>query len=94
MLFLGITFLGMFGVQNEFLGIFDKFSKILLVEVAVGGQPAAADSGQQRMVASGDSGRQRMVIGSKWLWVVTGVFWYFHSGKYSLPMRMLDFHER
>ena len=65
--FLKYNILGVFDLQIEFLVIFDKISKIPLMEEATG---------------------------SGWLWVVIGVFWSFHNGKYSLPMGMLDSHRR
>ena len=75
--FLEHDILGVFGVQIEFLRIFNKFSKILLMEVAAGG----------------DGNRWWwIVIDDKWLCVVNGVFWSFHYGKYSLPIGMLDSH--
>ena len=40
----------------------------------------------------GGSGHWRMMFSGGWLWVVIGVFWSFHNGKHSLPMRMLDSH--
>ena len=46
-------------MQIEFLKIFDKFSKIPLIEVAMGGRPVAAVGG--RLAADGD--RQQMTLG-------------------------------
>ena len=66
----------MFGVQ----GIFNKISKIPLIEVTVGGRPASAvDNGRRR----------RMMIGGRSLWMVIEVFRFSYYGKYSLPMGML-----
>ena len=77
--FLEHDILGVFGVQIEFLRIFNKFSKIPLIEGVVTSWSAmatVADGGRWWCLAAADSdcGRRQTVIGGGWLWVVIGVF--------------------
>ena len=48
--------LGVFDVQIEFPRIFDKFSKITLMEMAMGGRSVTTDNDWRQMVLGDDSG--------------------------------------